>query len=107
MMVDVQPTTQYTLECVLCQKENDETKTSTYCTFCGGVLSVRYHQTSPGMQVPLKTYQADPLKHHLSTLTHLPRLSETYGIDLWAKLEFEHPSGCFKDRGSAIEVQKA
>lgn len=107
MKVDVHPTTQYTLECVLCQKENDETKTSTYCTFCADVLSVRYHKTSPAMQVPLKAYQPDPLKHHLSTLTQLPRLSKTYDIDLWAKLEFEHPSGCFKDRGSAIEVQKA
>jgi threonine synthase len=47
------------------------------------------------------------MKTHPSALKKLDRLSETYGADLWAKLEFEHPTGCFKDRGSYIEVQKA
>ena len=49
----------------------------------------------------------DPLKNHPSALKHLNRLSKTYGAELYAKLEFEHPTGCFKDRGSYIEVQKA
>src|SRR5699024_7802578 len=42
-----------------------------------------------------------------TALKQLDRLSDTYGAKLWAKLEYEHPTGCFKDRGSYIEVQKA
>ncbi|MDZ7682191.1 MAG: pyridoxal-phosphate dependent enzyme [Fodinibius sp.] len=49
----------------------------------------------------------EPMKTHPSALEKLDRLSKTYGADLYAKLEFEHPTGCFKDRGSYIEVQKA
>lgn len=97
----------YTLRCVLCDQVNDERHTSTYCTSCGGVLRVHYDEPRPGLQFPLRSWTPDPLKNHPSALKHLPRLSERYGVDLWAKLEFEHPTGCFKDRGSTIEVQKA
>lgn len=86
---------------------NNETETTTYCTECGSVLRVIYDDVSENIQYPIKNLVEDPLKNHPSALKRLNRLSETYGAELYAKLEFEHPTGCFKDRGSYIEVQKA
>ncbi|MDZ7715783.1 MAG: threonine synthase [Balneolaceae bacterium] len=99
--------TGYELRCVENGHLNDEQKTTTYCTECGSVLRVLYEEPSEKIQYPLKEIQPEPLKNYPSTLKKLTRLSEMYGIDLWGKLEFEHPTGCFKDRGSYIEVQKA
>ncbi|SMO56737.1 pyridoxal-phosphate dependent enzyme [Fodinibius sediminis] len=100
-------TTGYTLTCVANGHLNSERETTTYCTRCGSVLRVHYDQPSDDLKYPLKSIVPDPLKTHPTALKKLDRLSETYGADLWAKLEFQHPTGCFKDRGSYIEVQKA
>jgi len=99
--------TGYTLSCIICGHENDEHKTNTYCTKCGGVLEVAYNETSSYIQYPLKKALPDPLNTHPTPLVPLDRLSETYGARLYAKLEFEHPTGCFKDRGSYVEILKA
>lgn len=99
--------TGYTMRCIMCGAQNDEHKTSTYCTSCGGVLTIEYNEHRDEIQYPLKKIVPDPLKNHPSALKYLERLSNTYGAKLYAKLEFEHPTGCFKDRGSYIEVQKA
>lgn len=100
-------TTGYELRCVANGHLNSEKETTTFCTQCGSVLRVYYDSPSQELQYPLKSLVPDPLKTHTSTLKRLDRLSETYGVDLHAKLDFEHPTGCFKDRGSYIEVQKA
>ncbi|MEX0610161.1 MAG: threonine synthase [Balneolaceae bacterium] len=97
----------YTMRCIMCGEINDERETSTYCTNCGGVLTIEYKETAKNIQYPLKEILPDPLKHHFTPLKKLNRLSEKYGADLYGKLEFEHPTGCFKDRGSYVEVQKA
>ncbi|WP_340106272.1 pyridoxal-phosphate dependent enzyme [Rhodohalobacter sp. 8-1] len=99
--------TGYKMTCIMCGAINREKETSTYCTTCGGVLQIEYEEARSEIQYPLSSIVPDPLKNHPSALRHLNRLSETYGADLYAKLEFEHPTGCFKDRGSYIEVQKA
>ena len=99
--------TGYKMTCIMCGAENSEKKTSTYCTTCGGVLQIEYEESRSEIQYPLSSIVPDPLKNHPSALKHLSRLSKTYGAELYAKLEFEHPTGCFKDRGSYIEVQKA
>lgn len=103
------PTTDkgYEMRCIMCGALNDETETSTYCTECGGVLSIEYPEPSAHIQYPLQNPVPDPIKNHPSPLKKLSRLSDTYGADLYAKLEFDHPTGCFKDRGSYVEVQKA
>ncbi|SMO44655.1 threonine synthase [Gracilimonas mengyeensis] len=101
------PHSGYTMRCIMCGQQNDERETSTYCTNCGGVLTIDYHQTAKHIQYPLEEVRPDPLKNNPSSLKRLNRLSERYDADLYAKLEFEHPTGCFKDRGSYIEVQKA
>ncbi|WP_445665743.1 threonine synthase [Fodinibius sp. AD559] len=100
-------TTDYQLKCVANGHLNSEDETTTYCTQCDSVLRVYYNEPSDDIQYPLQELKPDPMKTHPSALKKLDRLSETYGADLWAKLEFEHPTGCFKDRGSYIEVQKA
>ncbi|MBO6586004.1 MAG: threonine synthase [Gracilimonas sp.] len=97
----------YTMSCIMCGRENDERETSTYCTHCGGVLDIEYNKSEKHIQYPLKEILPDPLKNHYTSLKKLDRLSERYDAELYAKLEFEHPTGCFKDRGSYIEVQKA
>lgn len=97
----------YTMRCIMCNMINDEKETSTYCTNCGGVLSIEYNEAVKNIQYPLTNILPDPLKHHFTPLKKLDHLSEKYGAELYGKLEFEHPTGCFKDRGSYIEVQKA
>lgn len=97
----------YDLRCMQCNRINNEHETTTYCTNCGGVLRIDYHQSTGEIQFPLADPQPDPLKTHPSSLRRLSRLSDRYNLDLYGKLEFEHPTGCFKDRGSHIEVQKA
>ncbi|MFH5833464.1 threonine synthase [Halalkalibaculum sp. DA3122] len=97
----------YELRCVAGNHLNTEQETTTYCTECGSVLRVYYDENPGRIQYPLEHPKPEPLKTKPTALKKLDRLSETYGADLWAKLEFEHPTGCFKDRGSYIEVQKA
>lgn len=97
----------YTLRCFVCDALNDERETSTYCTTCGNVLTVVYNEAVTGNHVPLRDPIPDPIRTRPTELKRLDRLSELYGADIWAKLEFQNPSGCFKDRGSFIEVRKA
>lgn len=97
----------YTVRCIICDTVNDERITSTYCTNCGGVLTVDYKEAREEIQYPLKNIIPDPLKTDFTSLKKLERLSELYEADLYAKLELENPTGCFKDRGSYIEVLKA
>lgn len=97
----------YELRCFVCHALNDERRTSTYCTTCGHVLTVRYTVPVTGLMVPLDKPVPDPLRTRPTELKRLDRLSERYGCDIWAKLEFQNPSGCFKDRGSLLEVRKA
>src|SRR5699024_4422814 len=97
----------YTLKCVANDHTNSAKETSTYCTQCGSVLRVHYDNSSDQLKYPLDSLVPDPLKTHQTALKQLDRLSDTYQSDIWAKMEFENPTGCFKDRGSYIEVQKA
>lgn len=97
----------YELRCFVCDALNDERETSTYCTTCGNVLTVKYVAPITGNHLPLSETVADPLRTRPTELKRLDTLSERYEADIWAKLEFQNPSGCFKDRGSFVEVRKA
>ncbi|HAH52676.1 MAG TPA: threonine synthase [Balneola sp.] len=97
----------YIVRCIICDTVNDERITSTYCTNCGGVLTVDYKEAREEIQYPLKNIIPDPLKTDYTSLKRLERLSDIYEADLYAKLELENPTGCFKDRGSYVEVLKA
>jgi threonine synthase len=97
----------YSLKCFICERLNDEHKTNTYCTYCGGVLTIDYEQRSPEIQYPLSSYGHDPLRSGPTELRYLAKLSKLYNAEIWAKMELQNPSGCFKDRGSYVEVLKA
>jgi threonine synthase len=99
--------TGYELRCVENHHLNKAEETTTYCTKCGSVLTVIYNEPSKYIQYPLDNIIPEPLKTGPTGLRKLERLSKNYHVDLWAKLDLEHPTGCFKDRGSYIEVQKA
>lgn len=102
-----EPTTPYKLKCAVTGTLNDELKTTTYCLETGHPLTIEYTLKKDHIQYPLKSYREDPLRTKPTSLVHLKRLSSKYGVEVWAKLEFENPTGCFKDRGSQIEVLKA
>lgn len=97
----------YDLLCTHCGKKNDERETTTYCTVCDHPLFVHYHKASEHIQYPLNHCPDDPLKTYTTELRRLQRLSAIYDADIWAKLELQNPTGCFKDRGSFVEVLKA
>jgi threonine synthase len=97
----------YTLKCLICNEVNNENETSTYCTVCGGVLTIEYDKITSEIQYPIKNLIPDPLKKAYTELRYLKHLSEKYECEIWAKMELQNPSGCFKDRGSYIEVLKA
>jgi len=40
-------------------------------------------------------------------LIRLEKLSNQLNCDLWAKCEYQNPTGSFKDRGSVVEIEKA
>ena len=101
------PNSGYEVRCISCGTINNENDTSTYCTSCGDVLEVHYRLPLEEIQYPLKKIPPDPLKSNPTSLKFLSRLSEIYGANLYSKNEFENPTGCFKDRGSYIEVLKA
>jgi len=86
---------------------NSEKETTTYCTQCNSVLKISYDHPPQNLQYPLKNLIPDPIRTHTTALKRLDRLSKKYNAELYAKLELEHPTGCFKDRGSYIEIQKA
>ncbi len=101
------PNTGYEIRCISCGKINNENETNTYCAFCEEVLDVHYKMPLDQIQLPLRDFAPDPLKSGPTSLKFLSRLSKQYEADLYAKNEFENPTGCFKDRGSYIEVLKA
>ena len=99
----------YSIRCVSCNKVNDEYKTTTFCLSCGGVLTVDYNHPSPDIQFPI-TYPyptKNPFQKQPTTLCYLPNLSKHAQCIIYGKLESDLPTGCFKDRGSWIEVLKA
>ncbi|TNE68584.1 threonine synthase [bacterium] len=100
----------YTLKCVQHGHINSEKETTTYCTVCGSVLEIEYHispENPHQILVPLKTRPEDPIRTNKTELKRLDKLSAQYDGNVWVKSEYQNPTGCFKDRGSYIEVLKA
>lgn len=100
----------YRLVCVQHGHENSEHETTTYCTQCGSVLEVIYDSDTiqkPAIYYPLQSNIPDPIRTVPTELRTLKRLSKKYEGNITAKCEYQNPTGCFKDRGSYIEVLKA
>jgi threonine synthase len=68
-------------------------------------LDVEYKTNE--LLLPLTQPPALTLGEGNTPLLKLERLSQMFGIELWAKCEFLNPTGSFKDRGSVVEIAKA
>lgn len=110
----------YSLNCIECGKENDETR---YTCTCGGLLEVRFNLgevsidfTLNGKDLWVWKYRSllpvssDPvtLKEGGTPLYRLERLEKELGIRrIYVKHEGLNPSGSFKDRGMTVGITKA
>lgn len=109
--------------CPRCGRTFDPDVFSIFCPDCREPLSVVPDQVGtkafhPDRQLPLDRFldflpldAIDPdlsLGEGATPLVHLQRLGRKFGCEtLYAKNEAQNPTGSFKDRGTAVAVQKA
>jgi threonine synthase len=110
----------YSLVCIECGKENDESR---YTCECGGLLEVRFNLNEveidfklDGREMRVWKYRSllpiksEPvtLKEGGTPLYRLERVEKELGIRrIYVKHEGLNPSGSFKDRGMTVGVTKA
>lgn len=116
------------LKCFLCERVHKETESVTRCVDCGGPIET-YHDYAAIKQklntYALKTAPISALKYMAfypidnfqnivslaeggTPLTHSKNLGKALGLNnLYIKNEGMNPTGCFKDRGTMVEVTKA
>jgi len=110
----------YSLKCIECGKENEETN---YNCECGGLLEVRFDFDEVSVNFKLDgrdlrvwkygsllPVRSDPvtLKEGGTPLYRLERLEKELGIRrIYVKHEGLNPSGSFKDRGMTVGITKA
>ncbi len=101
----------HTLRCIACAESLQPTLTTLECPVCGFPLEVEYLDAPDGLapRLPLnRPGEIVSLGEGNTPLISLPTLGAELGLDrLWAKLEFEAPTGSFKDRGSALLISAA
>lgn len=110
--------THYMLSCTSCGLEHTDWQTRpacVQCDTCGSTLDIQYHAeieslASPpnwqGHPFPLPIHTKDEficLGEGQTPLIRCNRTGKRLGLqNLWAKLEYQNPTGSFKDRGSAL-----
>ncbi|HYD34610.1 MAG TPA: threonine synthase [Vitreimonas sp.] len=77
------------------------------CPNCNGSLIIRYNSVEVKPQLPASLSLVDKLGEGQTPLIFLDSLSRQLGAHIWAKCEFQNPTGSFKDRGSVVEIAKA
>lgn len=118
----------YKLKCFLCGREHEEKESATTCVVCHGPLETYYDYEAIAQKLnryALKTapisalkymalYPIDDFKNIVSLeeggtpLVHAKNLGKKLGLsNLYIKNEGMNPTGCFKDRGTMVEVTKA
>ncbi len=119
---------EYKLKCFLCEKEHDEQESSTTCISCHGPLETYYDYEAIAQKLnryALKTAPISALKYVAlypigdfknivsleeggTPLIHAKNLGKKLGLsNFYIKNEGMNPTGCFKDRGTMVEVTKA
>ncbi len=104
---------EYKLRCLTCNKVYESTYDSQLCDKCHGVLEVEYNFISESfINIPDSFWgysnilpDSKSYKRYSVGLTKL--LRSNLNENLFFKLEFQNPTGSFKDRGSVIELAKA
>lgn len=118
----------YSIKCVVCGSEFQESETITRCLQCGEALDIQFDiprmkqtineyvlkTTPPSAQKYLNFYPINDRTKIISLneggtpLIYSEKLSLRYGIPkLYIKNEGANPTGVFKDRGTLVEVSKA
>ncbi len=101
----------FNLRCLDCSRAVAATVRTLFCKTCGGLFEVEYHDSPrrDGPRLPLRTpANRLSLGEGETPLVELCRLGRELGLGrLWAKLEYQSPTGSFKDRGSAVLVSAA
>lgn len=119
----------YIVQCFNCRREYGQEFSDQWwlCPDCGGSLEVQYLQTATTLKsavilqantatiastanvlkFPLNKKIGNVLGEGNTPLLFLSKLSDQFGLEIWAKCESQNPTGSFKDRGSVIEVTKA
>jgi threonine synthase len=118
----------YELRCFVCQKVHTEEESVTTCLECGGPIET-YHdydairkklniyalKTAPISALkymafyPIDDYEnAVSLQEGGTPLIHAKNFERDHGMkNVYIKNEALNPTGCFKDRGTLVEVTKA
>ena len=103
-MANIYYTQDFSITCTNCKRPHSITESQSFCLTCGHSypLQVNYKDSVPYHILPnhlkgLRLYSP-------TSLVRIDRLSEKYGADIFAKCEFEFPTGSFKHRGSIVEV---
>lgn len=118
----------YELKCFLCARVHTDQESVTSCIDCGGPIETYYDYEAIAQKLntyALKTapvsalkymafYPIDNFKNIVSLqeggtpLIHAKNLGKKLGLSkLYLKNEGSNPTGCFKDRGTMVEVTKA
>lgn len=118
----------YHLKCFLCGKEHDEKDSVTTCLECSGPLETYYDYELIAQKLNMYSFKTAPisaLKYMMlypiddftnvvtleeggTPLVHAKNLGKKLGLErLYLKNEGMNPTGCFKDRGTMVEVTKA
>lgn len=118
----------YQLKCYLCERVHEEKESVTSCVKCGGPLETYhdYDAISERLNIyALKTAPISALKYMAfypihdfknavslqegaTPLIHAKNLEESLGLkNVYIKNEGMNPTGCFKDRGTLVELTKA
>ncbi|MBU4494586.1 MAG: pyridoxal-phosphate dependent enzyme, partial [Acidobacteria bacterium] len=108
--------------CSGCRHETPADVFHTFCNRCGEPLLLEFRSNNPIFQwkkglflerfhdfLPIENARlwADPGTGD-TPLVSLPAIADKYGLPpLYAKMESAEPTGSFKDRGTAVAVQKA
>jgi len=118
----------YHLECIKCGSKFDERKTATSCLKCGDSLDAIYDYDFIRQRLNTYSIKNAPisalkyldfypiidlenvvsLKEGGTPLYHAENLGKKLGLkNIYIKDEGANPTGCFKDRGSLVEITKA
>lgn len=118
----------YSLKCTKCHAEYDEHETCTICLKCGSSLDAIYNYDFLKQRLNLYALKNSPisalkyltfypiinfdkiisLNEGGTPLHHCRNLSKQFNLkNLYVKNEGANPTGCFKDRGTLVEVTKA
>ncbi|NQU97495.1 MAG: pyridoxal-phosphate dependent enzyme [Chloroflexi bacterium] len=101
----------FELKCLECGARRSPTVRELRCPSCGGLFEIAYHAppSADAPRLPLTRPEASiSLGEGRTPVVELRRTARELGLGtLWAKLEYQAPTGSFKDRGGAVLISAA